>query len=58
MAIANATEGISNFGHQIQNLLEKSAGMMYRSSTFGEGQTSQVLQSEFQTIANHDIYYM
>jgi hypothetical protein len=50
MAIANATKGISNFGHQIWNLLEKSVGMMYRSSTFDEGQTSQVLQSEFQIL--------
>ena len=36
MAVADATEGILNFGDQIQNLLENSIRLTYKSSTFGE----------------------
>jgi hypothetical protein len=40
VAVAGATEWISNFDHQIQNLLENLIRMIYRSSTFGDGQIS------------------
>ena len=40
MAIADATDRISNFGNHIQNLLENLVRMIYRSPTSDEGHIS------------------
>ena len=47
VAVADATEWISNFGHQIQNLLENLIRMIYRSSTFGEDQISHNVAEQY-----------
>jgi hypothetical protein len=41
MAVASVAEQISNFGDQIQNLLEKAVRMIYRLSLFGKNHISQ-----------------
>ena len=40
VAVAGATEWISNFGDQIQNPLENVVRMIYRLSIFGKGHIS------------------
>ena len=46
MAVADATEGILNFGDQIQNLLENLIRLTYRSFTFGESHISHTVAEQ------------
>jgi len=47
VAVAGATEWISNFSDQIQNLLKILIRMIYRSFTFGESQISRNVAEQY-----------